>query len=146
MPVLVVLSAEAAFEVMKTHDIALSNRPKITFFKKFLYDCKDVALAPNGEYWRRIKSICVLNLLSSKKARSFRTVREEEAKSMINNIMKQSTSTTSSVFNLSDIFRTLTNDVIFRVTLGTKYNDGDQDGNMFKGLALELNVLENISI
>ncbi|KAM1120281.1 hypothetical protein ACFX13_045158 [Malus domestica] len=127
MPVLVVLSAEAAFEVMKTHDIALSNRPKITFFQKFLYDCKDVASAPNGEYWRRIKSICVLNLLSSKKARSFRTVREEEAKSMINNIMKQSTSTTSSVFNLSDIFRTLTNDVIFRVTPGTKYSNGWED-------------------
>ncbi|CAN6584431.1 unnamed protein product [Malus baccata var. baccata] len=141
MPVLVVSSAEAASEVMKTHDIPLSNRPKITFFKKFLYDCKDVASAPYGEYWRQIKSICVLNLLSSKKVRSFRTVREEETKSMINNIMKQSTSTTSSVFNLSDIFRTLTNDVIFRVTLGTKYSDGDQDGKMFKGLALELNEI-----
>ncbi|XP_018497773.2 cytochrome P450 736A117-like [Pyrus x bretschneideri] len=141
MPVLVVSSAEAASEVMKTHDITFSNRPRITFFKKLLYDFKDVASAPYGEYWRQVKSICVLNLLSSKKVRSFSTVREEEAKSMINNIMKQSTSTTSSVFNLSDIFLTLTNDVICRVVLGTKYSDGGENGKMFKGLSVEFTAI-----
>ncbi|CAN6584425.1 unnamed protein product [Malus baccata var. baccata] len=147
MPVLVVSSAEAASEVMKTHDIAFSSRPKITFFKKFLYDFKDVASAPYGEYWRQVKGICVLNLLSRKKVRSFRTVREEEANSMIKNIMKQSTSTTSSVFNLSEIFLTLTNDVISRITLGTKYSDGDEDGKMFKGLTVELTeIMSRINI
>ncbi|RXH92406.1 hypothetical protein DVH24_033302 [Malus domestica] len=147
MPVLVVSSAEAASEVMKTHDIAFSSRPKITFFKKFLYDFKDVASAPYGEYWRQVKGICVLNLLSRKKVRSFRTVREEEANSMIKNIMKQSTSTTSSVSNLSEIFLTLTNDVISRITLGTKYSDGDEDGKMFKGLTVELTeIMSRINI
>ncbi|KAM2274844.1 cytochrome P450 736A117-like [Malus sylvestris] len=147
MPVLVVSSAEAASEVMKTHDITFSDRPKITFFKKLLYDFKDVASAPYGEYWRQVKSICVLHLLSSKKVRSFRAVREEEAKSMINNIMKQSKSTTSSVFNLSDIFLTVTNDVICRITVGTKYNDGREDRKMFKGLSVEFaEIMSRINI
>ncbi|TQD99919.1 hypothetical protein C1H46_014423 [Malus baccata] len=128
MPVLVVSSAEAASEVMKTHDITFSDRPKITFFKKLFYDFKDVASAPYGEYWRQVKSICVLNLLSSKKVRSFRAVREEEVKSMINNIMKQSTSTTS-------------------ITVGTKYNDGGENEKMFKGLSVEFTeIMSRINI
>ncbi|KAM1225724.1 hypothetical protein ACFX13_045156 [Malus domestica] len=128
MPVLVVSSAEAASEVMKTHDITFSDRPKITFFKKLLYDFKDVASAPYGEYWRQVKSICVLHLLSSKKVRSFRAVREEEAKSMVNNIMKQSKSTTS-------------------ITVGTKYNDGREDRKMFKGLSVEFaEIMSRINI
>ena len=132
---------------MKTHGITFSDRPKITFFKKLLYDFKDVASAPYGEYWRQIKSICVLHLLSSKKVRSFRAVREEEAKSMINNITKQSKSTTSSVFNLSDIFLTLTNDVICRITVGTKYNDGGEDRKMFKVLSVEFaEIMSRINI
>ncbi|BBG96528.1 cytochrome P450, family 71, subfamily A, polypeptide 26 [Prunus dulcis] len=86
VPVLVVSSAEAAREILKTHDLAFSDRPKSTIFEKLLYNYKDVATAPYGEYWRQVRSICVLNLLSNRRVRSFRSVREEETKSMIRNI------------------------------------------------------------
>lgn len=141
VPVLVVSSDETAREIMKTHDITFANRPKNTFFKKICYNFKDVASAPYGEYWRQMKSICVLNLLSNTRVRSFRAVREEETKSMIDNITKHCSSSPSSVssaFNLSEMLETLTNDVICRVALGRKYSDGGECGRTFKKLAGEL--------
>ncbi|XP_016652296.1 PREDICTED: cytochrome P450 71A25-like [Prunus mume] len=144
VPVLVVSSDETAREIMKTHDITFANRPKNTFFKKVCYNFKDVVSAPYGEYWRQMKSICVLNLLSNTRVRSFRAVREEETKSMIDNITKHCSSSPSSVssaFNLSEMLETLTNDVICSVALGRKYSDGGECGRTFKKLAGELTLV-----
>ncbi|XP_009350171.2 cytochrome P450 736A117-like [Pyrus x bretschneideri] len=139
VPVLVVSSAEAAREIMKTHDLTFSNRPKSTIFGKLLYNYNDVASAPYGEYWRSVKSICVLNLLSNKRVRSFRSVREEETMSMISKIKHSS----SSLLNLSEIFVRLTNDVVCRVALGRTYNGGE-DGRMFTELLREFAELLGI--
>ncbi|KAB2633274.1 cytochrome P450 71A3-like [Pyrus ussuriensis x Pyrus communis] len=141
VPVLVVSSAEAAREIMKTHDIAFSNRPKSTIYEKLAYNYKDIATAPYGEYWRQMKSICVLNLLSNKMVRSFRAVREEETQHMINKIkdscsILSSSSSSSSVLNLREMFVTLTNDVICRVALGSKYS-GEEGGKMSKEIIKE---------
>ncbi|PON96774.1 Cytochrome P450, E-class, group IV [Trema orientale] len=77
-PVLVASSADAAREIMKTHDVVFSNRPKLNMAHKLLYQARDVSTAPYGEYWRQMRSICVLQLLSPKRVHSFRSVREEE--------------------------------------------------------------------
>ncbi|KAM5571756.1 cytochrome P450 736A117-like [Rosa sericea] len=135
VPVLVVSSAEAAREIMKTHDLAFASRPKSTAFEKLLYNYKDVATAPYGDYWRQVKSICVLNLLSAKKVRSFRGVREEETRSMINKIKE--TSRRGGVVNVRKMLMTLTNDVVSRAALGRKYYD---DGE-FKELSTEFTEL-----
>ncbi|KAK9926710.1 hypothetical protein M0R45_023923 [Rubus argutus] len=135
VPVLVVSSAEAAREIMKTHDLAFSGRPKSTASEKLLYNYKDVAFAPYGEYWRQVKSICVLNLLSNKRVRSFRGVREDETKAMITKIRE--TSTSGGVVNLRTMLMTLTNDVVSRVALGRKYYSDPG----FKELSVEFTEL-----
>ncbi|KAK8479898.1 hypothetical protein V6N11_074092 [Hibiscus sabdariffa] len=129
VPVLVVSSADAAREIKKTHDLSFVNRPKLIVFQKLLYDYKDVSSAPYGEYWRQMKSICVLNLLSNKRVQSYRAVREEETALAMENI-KRSCSSGLPV-NLSDLFSAITNNVICRITLGRKYNE---DTNKFKKL------------
>ncbi|PRQ17175.1 putative cytochrome P450 [Rosa chinensis] len=147
VPVLVVSSSEAASEIMRTHDLNFSNRPKSVILEKLLCNYKDVASAPYGEYWRQVKSICVLNLLSNKRVRSFRAVREDETKSMIDEITKHSSF--SRVVNLSEMFATLTNGVICRVALGRKYSSADcvEGGQTFKELLLEFgNLLGTFSI
>lgn len=57
-PVLIVSSAKAACEIMKTHDLKFSNRPTPKTINKLMYNSKDVAVAQYGEYWRQMKSIC----------------------------------------------------------------------------------------
>ncbi|KAH9763648.1 cytochrome P450 71A22 [Citrus sinensis] len=46
VPVLVVSSADAACEIVRTHDVIFANRPKLTPFVKLLNGCIDVSMAP----------------------------------------------------------------------------------------------------
>lgn len=134
MPVLVVSSADAALDIMRTNNLTFADRPKSSNFQKLLYDYKDVGMAPYGEYWRQMKSICVIHLLSNKKLRSFRPVREEETALAVEKIKKSSTSALP--VNLSELFSMVTNNVVCRVALGRKYCEGE-DGNKFKTLLSE---------
>ncbi|CAA2961478.1 cytochrome P450 71A6-like [Olea europaea var. sylvestris] len=125
VPALIVSSADAACEIMKNQDLIFSNRPKLSVIDKVIYGSKDIAFAPYGEYWRQVRSICVLHLLSNKRVQSFRRIREEEMSLMIEKIRHSS----SSSINLSNILVTLTNDIISRVALGRKYSDGEAEGS-----------------
>ncbi|PRQ56636.1 putative psoralen synthase [Rosa chinensis] len=134
-PVLVISSAEAGSQIFKTHDLIFSDRPKFIFFEKIAYNSKDIASALYGDYWRQLRSICVLNLLSNKMVRSCHAVRQEETRLMISNILQScsslssssSSSSSSPVLNLSNIFMKLSNDVICRASLGRKYSDARED-------------------
>ncbi|KAM7481571.1 hypothetical protein LguiB_006154 [Lonicera macranthoides] len=130
VPVLVITSPDAAREIMKTHDLIFSNRPKATIPSKLLYNSKDIAFSPYSEYWRQVKSIGVLNLLSNKRVQSYKSTREAETALMIEKINN------NRLVNLSDMFKSLTNDVVCRVALGRKL--GGEDGMRFKELLVEL--------
>ncbi|XP_074313402.1 norfluorocurarine oxidase-like [Silene latifolia] len=117
-PTLVVSSANGAKEVMKTHDTIFANRPYSKIASLTVYDGKDIAFSKYGEHWRKIKSICVLHMLSNKKVRSFRKIREEEVRLMVESIKK---STHNAPLNLSDKITKTASDVVLRVTFGKKY-------------------------
>ncbi|XP_059655127.1 cytochrome P450 736A117-like [Cornus florida] len=121
-PALIVSSADAAQEIMKTHDLNFSTRPKSSIPSRLFYD-KDIIFIPYGEYWRQLRSICVLHLLSNKRVESFRRVREEETSLMLEKIKQSS----SSPVNLSEMLISLTNDVLCRVALGKKYSEQEGD-------------------
>ncbi|XP_061349461.1 cytochrome P450 736A117-like [Gastrolobium bilobum] len=144
VPVLVVSSADAAREVLKTHDLVFSNRPHRKINDILVYDSKDVATAPYGEYWRQLRSLTVLNLLSNKRVQSFHRVREEETARMMENIKECSSS--SLLVNLTNLCSSLTNDIVCRVAMGKRYREGEL-GNKFQQLLLEfVELLGTISI
>ncbi|XP_057738649.1 cytochrome P450 736A117-like [Arachis stenosperma] len=137
VPVLVVSSAEGAREIMKTHDLVFANRPQRKLFDILIYGSKDVSTAPYGEYWRQLRSICVLHLLSVKRVQSFRSVREEETQIMMEQV-KHSTSPSVPI-DLSQLFSMITNDMLCRVTFGRKY--GGESGKELKELFMEFTEL-----
>ncbi|KAF8399800.1 hypothetical protein HHK36_015671 [Tetracentron sinense] len=138
-PTVVVSSAEVAREIMKTHDLNFSSRPYSSIAKRLLYDHKDLAFAPYGEYWRQMRRICILQLLSTKRVQSFRAVREEEIALVIKKI-EYSCSSSSALVDLSEILVSLMKDIVSRVAFGRKYNGGEGEKN-FKEMARELVVL-----
>ncbi|KAK6795071.1 hypothetical protein RDI58_008524 [Solanum bulbocastanum] len=124
-PVIVASSVDAARNIMKTHDLVWSNRPKSSIADRLFYDSKDVAFSPYGEYWRQIKSVTVLHLLSNKRVQSYGDIREEETSNMIVKIRQECDSnSSSSVIDLRDYLCSLTNNIVSRVALGRKYNEG----------------------
>ncbi|KAH6778587.1 hypothetical protein C2S51_009899 [Perilla frutescens var. frutescens] len=64
LPAVVISSADAAKQVMKTHDI------------NFALGCTSITFGPYGDYWRQLRKICTLELLSAKRVQSFRSLRE----------------------------------------------------------------------
>ncbi|CAI0409643.1 unnamed protein product [Linum tenue] len=137
-PVLVVTSSVAAREVLKTNDLIASDRPQIETANRLLYGVnKDITNAAYGDYWRQLRRLCVLHLLSTRKVQSGRSVREEEIGLLINRI-KQNVQIVRAV-NLSELLFLLSNDVICRMALGRKYDVGASTN--FKDLLAEFTGL-----
>ncbi|CAN1746442.1 Premnaspirodiene oxygenase [Linum perenne] len=126
----VVSSAESAREVMKTHDINFANRPVMLAGTIIAYDSTDVALAPYGAYWRQLKKICTVELLSSKRVQSFRHVREEEVSRYVDRILS-STSAGGGV-DLTKETRRYTSTVIARSAFGEKCGEADEYMRLLK--------------
>ncbi|KAK9088010.1 hypothetical protein Syun_030404 [Stephania yunnanensis] len=122
-PVLVISSAEMAREIMKNHDNVFTNRPALTAAQIILYKCQDIGYAPYGEYWKQVRKICVMDLLSVKRVQSFKIIREEETDFFIKKIT-QSCSQGSPV-NLSDMLLTLSNNILSRCAFGKSPEDVD---------------------
>ncbi|GMP53539.1 hypothetical protein CsSME_00018975 [Camellia sinensis var. sinensis] len=85
---------------------------------------------------RQMRSICVLQLLNTKRVHLFRRVREEETIALLEKIENRS----SSPMDLSEMLASLTNDVICRVAFGRKYSEGER-GKKFKELLEEFGAL-----
>ncbi|KAL7593937.1 hypothetical protein Lser_V15G32690 [Lactuca serriola] len=75
---IIVSSPKLAKEVFKTNDLALASRPYALVADIVLYGSSDVALGPYGDYWRQMKKMITVELLSAKKVRSFSGFREQE--------------------------------------------------------------------
>ncbi|XP_008779150.2 premnaspirodiene oxygenase-like [Phoenix dactylifera] len=116
---IIVSSPEMAREILKTHDLIFASRDKILASKAF-YDAADIIFAPYGSYWRELRKICVIELLSAKRVKSFSTLRQEE---MSNQVGYISTMNNSPV-NLSEMFLLISSTVTSRVTFGTKCKHG----------------------
>ncbi|CAN4118327.1 unnamed protein product [Withania somnifera] len=86
----VVSSVDMAREVLKTHDLAFASRPKLVSLDIICYKCTDIAFSPYGEYWRQMRKVCVMELLTAKNVRSFSTIRHDEASRLLQ-IIRSST-------------------------------------------------------
>ena len=74
----VVSSPDMAKQIMKTHDLAFVHRSHVSSSEVFTYGYTNVAFAPYGDYWRQMKKLCTLELLSVKRVQSFSSIRQYE--------------------------------------------------------------------
>ncbi|KAH7866259.1 hypothetical protein Vadar_017805 [Vaccinium darrowii] len=122
-PTLVVTSAEIAKEIMKAQDVTFSNRFQTRAAKGILYGCCDLAFSPPGEYWRQMRKISILQLLSLNRVLSFDFIREEEVAGLIENI--HGATLEGAAVNLGELFVQISSNIISRCVLGRKYESED---------------------
>ncbi|AED94832.1 cytochrome P450 [Arabidopsis thaliana] len=120
VPVLIVSSADVAHDVMKTHDLKFANRPITKSAHKISNGGRDLVFAPYGEYWRNVKSLCTIHLLSNKMVQSSEKRREEEITLLMETLEEASLS--SSSVNLSKLITNMVSDIMGKVVLGKKYS------------------------
>ncbi|URE30588.1 cytochrome P450 [Musa troglodytarum] len=118
IPTVVISSAHVAREVFRAHDLAFAGRPTLYAAERLSYGLRDVAFAPHGEHWRQARKVFVVELLSAKRVRSFRGVREREVASLVASIRRLAPSSSSSPIDLSRMVVSVTNAVTCRAAFG----------------------------
>ncbi|XP_042518067.1 cytochrome P450 71B37-like [Macadamia integrifolia] len=126
-PTVFVSSPEMAREVLKHQDAQMCNRVRLEGPRKVSYDFRDIAFTPYGEWWREVRKICNLELLSPKAVQSYLYVREEE----ISNLMNLLAEAASTPVDVSEKVFKLTDAIICRIAFGKSYKSRGFDSGRF---------------
>nr|WMZ41146.1 cytochrome P450 family 71 subfamily D polypeptide 6 [Ipomoea batatas] len=121
----VISSPQLARAITKTHDLVFASRPNIMAPDIVFYKSTDVAFSPYGDYWRQMRKICVLELLSTKMVKSFCSFRQEELSSLVSWI-RLSEKTGFPIINLTEKVSWFTSSVTAKVAFGRVCSD-DQE-------------------
>nr|GMC63105.1 cytochrome P450 CYP736A12-like [Ipomoea batatas] len=132
---IVVSSPKAAQLFLKTHDLVFASRPPREASKYILYEQKNLSFSQYGPYWRNVRKLCTLQLLSNLKINSFRDMRREELSLLIESIKKGAAA--RGAVDLSAKVVSLSADMSCRMIFGKKYEDEEIDERGFKGVFRE---------
>ncbi|KAF7111621.1 hypothetical protein CFC21_111609 [Triticum aestivum] len=79
-----------------------------------------IIFASYGDDWRQLRKICTVELLSARRVRSFRPVREEEAGRLLRAVALSASRGTA---NLSELLSVYTADSSVRAVIGSRFKD-----------------------
>ncbi|KAF7025389.1 hypothetical protein CFC21_037573 [Triticum aestivum] len=82
----VISSPAAAQEVLRDKDLTFASRPSMLTSDIILYGNMDIAFAPYGPYWRMLRKLCMVELLSAHKVRQLAPVRDGETRSLMRKV------------------------------------------------------------
>lgn len=125
-PTLVVSSADMAREVLKTHDLTFASRPTLYATNRISYNGTSISLAPYGKYWREVRKIALVELLSPKRVESFESVRKEEVAYIINIVADSSAE--SATINMTELMFRVVNNIVLRAVINKKMNYSEEKG------------------
>ncbi|KAH8941119.1 hypothetical protein BDL97_14G021500 [Sphagnum fallax] len=139
-PLVVVSSAQAAAEFVKVQDKAWGGRPPSIAGEIFSYNYRNVVWAPYGNYWRHVRKICSLELLTPKRLETFRAPRAEELSQMIKTMFQDGEK--GEAVNLQVKLGHLSSNNITRMLLNKRFFDagtaGEEDSHRFTELIFEV--------
>ncbi|XP_062113763.1 cytochrome P450 71AU50-like [Humulus lupulus] len=135
IPTIVVSSPKAAELFLKTHDLVFASRPPQEAFKHISWEQRNLVFAPYGSYWRDMRKMCTLELLSTLKINSFRDMRRKEIGLLIE-FVKNAASDRTAV-DLSAKITTTNANMSCEMVLGKKYSDDELDPRGFKAIVQE---------
>jgi len=136
----VVTSPIMAKQVLKTHDLAFASRPRLLASEIILYNCTDIAFCPYGDYWRQMRKICVLEVLSGKNVRSFSSIRQDETLRLVEFFRSSSSGEPVNVTKRISLF---TSFIICRSAFGTIFKEQDEFIQVMKSVT---SLLEGFSV
>ncbi|XP_044969049.1 desmethyl-deoxy-podophyllotoxin synthase-like [Hordeum vulgare subsp. vulgare] len=125
VPTVVISTPEAAMEVLKTKDLVFANRPGGP--TRDLISCggKGLVVTPYGEYWRQMRKVCIVEVLSAKQVRRMDSIQQDEIAQLVDSIAAASSASPAAVVNLGQGMSKLTNNIITRAVFGGKCQQQD---------------------
>ncbi|RLN39119.1 cytochrome P450 71A1-like [Panicum miliaceum] len=155
VPVVVASSVDAARFVLRIHDAAFIDRPRMASGRYTAYDFSDIVWSPYGAYWRQARKLWQTKLFSARQLRSQEHVRVEELRGMLLHLHRGLTSPPPPAGRgavvLKEHLLMLSLNVISRMALGRKYvGDGEDAAGSpvspgeFRWMVDELFVLNGV--
>ncbi|KAK4280822.1 hypothetical protein QN277_012393 [Acacia crassicarpa] len=121
VPAVVLSSPEAAEPFLKTHDVVFASRPKTEASEVLSYGSKGMAFSEYGPYWRNVRKLLTLQLLSASKVEMFSPIRREELVEAVEAIKKSAAA--REVVDVSENVGEVIEGMIYRMILGRKRDD-----------------------
>ncbi|KAM0926521.1 hypothetical protein ACQ4PT_003565 [Festuca glaucescens] len=123
VPTLVISSPAAAREVLKTQDPAFASRSLTVTMRVVTCDGRDIIFSPYGEYWRQLRKVAVTELLTMRRVRSFRAIREEEVATMLHHVERAAAAGTP--MDMRTRLSAIVSDTTFRAVMGDRCKQRD---------------------
>ncbi|KAK7247479.1 hypothetical protein RIF29_42362 [Crotalaria pallida] len=136
VPTIVISSPQAAELFLKTHDLVFASRPPVEAAKYITWEQRNLTFREYGSYWRNMRKMCTLELLSHAKINSFRSTRQQELDLLIK-LLREAANDGAAV-DISAKVVTLSADISCRMVLGRKYVDKELDEKGFKAVMQEM--------
>ncbi|XP_065864596.1 cytochrome P450 726A27-like [Euphorbia lathyris] len=114
VPAVIISSAEAAKEVMKTQGESFAERPLVLDAQIVLYNRQDILFGSYGDHWRQMRKIWILEFLSAKRVQSSKLIRTEEVADAIRFLRSKG----GSPVNLTKVIFEFTNSIMIRTAVG----------------------------
>ncbi|KAH7848342.1 hypothetical protein Vadar_001614 [Vaccinium darrowii] len=89
-PVLILSSLSAIEDLYSKNDLVFANRPRLLVGKLLNYNYTTMGSASYGDHWRNLRRISTLEIFSTGKLNSFLSIRQEEVRSLLKNIYRDS--------------------------------------------------------
>ncbi|XP_054787729.1 cytochrome P450 CYP736A12-like [Prosopis cineraria] len=116
VPTIVLSTANAAELFIKSNDVVFANRPLLQAFEYFSYGFKGLVFSEYGPYWRGMRRLCKLNLLSASKVESFAPLRMKEVEKMVKEVDRAVMA--NQIVNLSEVVNDVLESMVYKTILG----------------------------
>ncbi|XP_065846857.1 cytochrome P450 CYP82D47-like [Euphorbia lathyris] len=124
---LIISSPELAKECFTTNDKIFADRPKILVGEVLGYNSGMLGFSPYGTYWRQMRKIATLELLSNHRLQMVSHIRESEIRAAINGVVAAEVP----VVKMKQWFGDIILNVIFRIIVGKRFGNrvSEEDEN-----------------
>uniref|UniRef100_K7MVY5 Cytochrome P450 n=2 Tax=Glycine max TaxID=3847 RepID=K7MVY5_SOYBN len=119
------INNEIAKECFTTNDIVVSSRPKLLAIELMCYNQAMFGFAPYGPYWRELRKIVNLEILSNRRVEQLENVRVSEVQSLIKGLFNVWSSNKNNesgyaLVELKQWFSHLTFNTVLRMVVGKR--------------------------
>ncbi|KAG6539257.1 alpha-humulene 10-hydroxylase-like [Zingiber officinale] len=112
-------SVEAVEEIIKRHDLNFASRPTdLTFANILAYDGLSVAMAAYGGYWKQMRKIYAMELLNSRRVKSFAAIREDVVGKLTAEIAVKASAQTP--LDLGEMLMSMSNSMVVKTAFGER--------------------------
>nr|QNS29952.1 cytochrome P450 [Nothapodytes nimmoniana] len=121
VPTIVVSSPQAAKLFLKTHDNVFASRPRVQAAEYLAYGSSGIGFTEYGPYWRNVRKLVSIELLSNRTIESFAEVRRQEVGLLVNSIKEVAVS--NQVVDLTEIVAALIENISYIMVFGRCKDD-----------------------